>query len=69
MAYMYFDGLGKELSDAPFPDHYFFNTQTNSNIKMTRLKQIIMQRSSLREILWALLVIALILFAASRLKR
>ena len=36
---------------------------------MTRLKQIIMQKSTYREILWALFVIAIILFAASRLKR
>ncbi|SDH27865.1 hypothetical protein SAMN04488121_110110 [Chitinophaga filiformis] len=36
---------------------------------MTRLKQIIMQKGTYREILWALLVIAIILFAASRLKR
>lgn len=36
---------------------------------MTRFKQILMQKSSYREIIGALLVIGIILLAASRLKR
>ncbi|UPK68775.1 hypothetical protein [Chitinophaga filiformis] len=66
---MYFDGLEKELAKRSSSRPLFFKTPSNSNIKMTRLKQLIMQKSSYREIVWALLVIALILFAASRLKR
>lgn len=66
---MYFDGLEKELTKRSSSRPLFFKTPCNSNIKMTRLKQLIMQKSSYREIVWALLVIALILFAVSRLKR